>query len=60
VRNNNLSPVSEKNPSSPFAVPAHNFEARRFALNAFEKEILFRIIGFYTSSATRSKKTEKR
>jgi len=58
VRNNNLSPVSEKSPSSPFAAPAHNFEAHRFALNAFENEKSFRNICVYTPSATRSKKTD--
>ena len=60
VRNNNLSPISEKSRSSPFTAPAQNFEVDRFAPNAFEEENLFRTIGFYTPSATRSKKTEKR
>ena len=60
MRNNNLSLISEKNPSSPFTAPAQNFEVDRFAPNAFEKENSFRTICFYTCSATRSKKEEKR
>ena len=59
MRNNNQSPVSEKNTFSPFTAPAQNFAADHFAPNAFEKEKTFKTIGFYTRSATRSKKGRK-
>ena len=60
MRNTSLSPASQKKSFSPFTAPAQNFEVDHFAPNALGKENPFRTIGFYTRSATRSKKEEKR